>query len=138
MPRTIDFEAFAAIAKEIDALMVADVSHIAGLIAGGAHPSPVPHADVVMTTTHKTLRGPRGAILMCREQHAKASNKAVFPGLQGGPHQQQTAAIAVALGEARRRPSASTLTSRRQRQSPRRGALTQRGFTLSPAAPTTT
>jgi glycine hydroxymethyltransferase len=100
VPRTIDFEAFAAIAKEIDALMVADVSHLAGLIAGGAHPSPVGHADVIMTTTHKTLRGPRGALLMCREQHAKALDKAVFPGLQGGPHQQQTAAIAVALGEA--------------------------------------
>jgi glycine hydroxymethyltransferase len=100
VPRTIDFAAFAAIAREIDALMVADVSHIAGLIAGGAHPSPVEHADVIMTTTHKTLRGPRGAILMCREQHAKALDRAVFPGLQGGPHQQQTAAIAVALGEA--------------------------------------
>ena len=80
--------------------MVADVSHIAGLIAGGAHPSPIPHADVVMTTTHKTLRGPRGALLMCREEHAKAIDRAVFPGLQGGPHQHQTAAIAAALGEA--------------------------------------
>jgi glycine hydroxymethyltransferase len=100
VPRTIDFERFAEIAKEVDALMVADVSHIAGLIAGGAHPSPAPHADVIMTTTHKTLRGPRGAILMCREQHAKALDRAVFPGLQGGPHQHQTAAIAVALGEA--------------------------------------
>lgn len=100
VPRTIDFAGFAAIAKEVDALMVADVSHIAGLIAGGAHPSPVEHADVIMTTTHKTLRGPRGAILMCREQHAKAIDRAVFPGLQGGPHQHQTAAIAVALGEA--------------------------------------
>ncbi len=100
VPRTIDFAAFAAIAREIDALMVADVSHIAGLIAGGAHPSPVEHADVIMTTTHKTLRGPRGAILMCREQFAKALDRAVFPGLQGGPHQHQTAAIAVALGEA--------------------------------------
>jgi glycine hydroxymethyltransferase len=100
VPRTIAFEAFASIAEEVDALMVADVSHIAGLIAGGAHPSPAAHADVIMTTTHKTLRGPRGAILMCREQHAKALDRAVFPGLQGGPHQHQTAAIAVALGEA--------------------------------------
>jgi glycine hydroxymethyltransferase len=100
VPRTIDFAAFADIAREIDALMVADVSHIAGLIAGGAHPSPVPHADVVMTTTHKTLRGPRGAILLCREEHAQAIDKAVFPGLQGGPHQNQVAAIAAALGEA--------------------------------------
>lgn len=100
VPRTIDFEGFAEIAKAVDALMVADISHIAGLIAGGAHPSPAAHADVIMTTTHKTLRGPRGAILMCREQHAKALDRAVFPGLQGGPHQHQTAAIAVALGEA--------------------------------------
>lgn len=100
VPRTIDFAGFAEIASEVDALMVADVSHIAGLIAGGAHPSPVPHADVVMTTTHKTLRGPRGAMLLCREEHATALDRAVFPGLQGGPHQQQTAAIAVALAEA--------------------------------------
>ena len=100
VPRTIDFAGFAEIAREVDALMVADVSHIAGLIAGGAHPSPIPHADVVMTTTHKTLRGPRGALLLCREEHATALDRAVFPGLQGGPHQQQTAAIAAALGEA--------------------------------------
>jgi glycine hydroxymethyltransferase len=100
VPRIIDFEAFASIAQEIDALMVADVSHIAGLIAGGSHPSPVPHADVIMTTTHKTLRGPRGAILMCRERFARDLDKAVFPGLQGGPHQHQTAAIAASLGEA--------------------------------------
>jgi glycine hydroxymethyltransferase len=100
VPRSIDFAGFAQIAREIDALMVADVSHIAGLIAGGAHDSPVPHADVVMTTTHKTLRGPRGAILLCREEHAKAIDRAVFPGLQGGPHQHQTAAIAATLGEA--------------------------------------
>jgi glycine hydroxymethyltransferase len=100
VPRTVDFEAFGSIAREIEAVMVADVSHIAGLIAGGAHPSPVPHADVIMTTTHKTLRGPRGALLMCREAFAKALDKAVFPGLQGGPHQHQTAAIAATLGEA--------------------------------------
>lgn len=100
VPRTIDFAGFAEIAHEVGALMVADVSHIAGLIAGGAHPSPIPHADVVMTTTHKTLRGPRGAILLCREEHAKAIDRAVFPGLQGGPHQHQTAAIAATLGEA--------------------------------------
>ncbi|HVO55477.1 MAG TPA: serine hydroxymethyltransferase [Solirubrobacterales bacterium] len=100
VPRTIEFEGFAEIAREVGALMVADVSHIAGLIAGGAHPSPIPHADVVMTTTHKTLRGPRGAILMCREEHASAIDRAVFPGLQGGPHEHQTAAIAATLGEA--------------------------------------
>ncbi|HMJ72121.1 MAG TPA: serine hydroxymethyltransferase [Solirubrobacterales bacterium] len=100
VPRTIDFAGFAEIAHEVGALMAADVSHIAGLIAGGAHPSPIPHADIVMTTTHKTLRGPRGAILLCREEHAKAIDRAVFPGLQGGPHQHQTAAIAATLGEA--------------------------------------
>lgn len=100
VPRIIDFAGFAEIAREVGALMVADVSHPAGLIAGGAHPSPIPHADIVMTTTHKTLRGPRGAILLCREEHAKAIDRAVFPGLQGGPHQHQTAAIATALGEA--------------------------------------
>ncbi|MFJ3928252.1 serine hydroxymethyltransferase [Streptomyces sp. NPDC090022] len=100
LPRTIDFEAFAAIAEEAGSVLVADVAHIAGLIAGGAHPSPVPHVDVVSTTTHKTLRGPRGAMLMCREEHAKAIDKAVFPGLQGGPHNQTTAGIAVALHEA--------------------------------------
>jgi glycine hydroxymethyltransferase len=100
VPRTIDFAGFAEIAHEIGALLVADVSHIAGLIAGGAHPSPFPHADVVMTTTHKTLRGPRGGILLCRADHAQAIDRAVFPGLQGGPHQHQTAAIAATLGEA--------------------------------------
>ncbi|UUN28731.1 serine hydroxymethyltransferase [Streptomyces sp. FIT100] len=100
LPRTIDFAAFGEIAREAGAVLVADVAHIAGLIAGGAHPSPVPHADVISTTTHKTLRGPRGAMLMSREEHAKAIDKAVFPGLQGGPHNQTTAAIAVALHEA--------------------------------------
>ncbi|MFI5981397.1 serine hydroxymethyltransferase [Streptomyces sp. NPDC051555] len=100
LPRTIDFAAFAEIAKEAGSVLVADVAHIAGLIAGGAHPSPVAHVDVVSTTTHKTLRGPRGAMLMCREEHAKAIDKAVFPGLQGGPHNQTTAGIAVALHEA--------------------------------------
>jgi glycine hydroxymethyltransferase len=100
VPRTIDFAGFADVAREVGALMAADVSHIAGLIAGGAHPSPIPHADVVMTTTHKTLRGPRGAILLCREEHAQAIDRAVFPGLQGGPHEHQIAAIAATLGEA--------------------------------------
>jgi len=100
IPRTIDFAAFAEIAREAGAVLVADIAHIAGLIAGGAHPSPVGHAEVISTTTHKTLRGPRGAMLMCDEAHAKAIDKAVFPGLQGGPHNQTTAAIAVALREA--------------------------------------
>ncbi|AUS77566.1 serine hydroxymethyltransferase [Actinoalloteichus sp. AHMU CJ021] len=100
IPRTIDYPAFAEIAREVGAVLVADIAHIAGLIAGGAHPSPVGHADVISTTTHKTLRGPRGAMLMSTAEHAKALDKAVFPGLQGGPHNHTTAAIAVALREA--------------------------------------
>jgi glycine hydroxymethyltransferase len=98
--RTIDFEAFRSIADEIDALLIVDAAHIAGLIAGGAHPNPVPHADVVTFTTHKTLRGPRAGTILCREEHAKAIDKAVFPGLQGGPHNATTAAKAVAFQEA--------------------------------------
>ncbi|WP_435238298.1 serine hydroxymethyltransferase [Streptomyces sp. YPW6] len=100
VPRTIDFAGFAEIARETGAVLVADIAHIAGLIAGGAHPSPAGHADVVSTTTHKTLRGPRGAMLLSTDEHARAIDRAVFPGLQGGPHNQTTAAIAVALGEA--------------------------------------
>jgi glycine hydroxymethyltransferase len=100
IPRTIDFPAFAEIAAEAGALLVADIAHIAGLIAGGAHPSPAGHADVITTTTHKTLRGPRGAMIMSTQAHASALDKAVFPGLQGGPHNHTTAAIAVALREA--------------------------------------
>ncbi len=100
IPRTIDFEAFAKIARDVEAILVADIAHIAGLVAGGAHPSPVGHAEVISTTTHKTLRGPRGAMLMSDADHAKALDRAVFPGLQGGPHNHTTAAIAVALREA--------------------------------------
>ncbi|MFE3519026.1 serine hydroxymethyltransferase [Streptomyces sp. NPDC059166] len=100
VPRVIDFAGFAGIAREVGAVLVADIAHIAGLIAGGAHPSPAPYADVVSTTTHKTLRGPRGAMLLTRAEHARAVDRAVFPGLQGGPHNQTTAAIAVALKEA--------------------------------------
>jgi glycine hydroxymethyltransferase len=100
IPRTIDFPTFAEIAREAGAVLVADIAHIAGLIAGGAHPSPVGHAEVITTTTHKTLRGPRGAMVLCDEAHAKAIDKAVFPGLQGGPHNHTTAGIAVALREA--------------------------------------
>ena len=99
-PRQFDFAAFGEIAREVGAYFLADISHIAGLIVAGVHPSPLPHADVVMTTTHKTLRGPRGAMLLCRESLAAEIDKAVFPGLQGGPHNQTTAAIAVALHEA--------------------------------------
>ncbi len=102
VPRTIDFAAYAEIAREVGAIFVADIAHISGLVAAGVHPSPVPVADVVSTTTHKTLRGPRGGMLMCQAAaHAAAIDKAVFPGLQGGPHNHTTAAIAVALHEAR-------------------------------------
>ncbi len=99
-PRTVDFPAFAEVAKEAGALLMADMSHIAGLVAGGAHVSPVPYADIVTTTTHKTLRGPRGALALCRLEHAEALDKAVFPGTQGGPHLHSIAAKAVAFGEA--------------------------------------
>jgi glycine hydroxymethyltransferase len=100
IPRTIDFPAFAGIAAETGAVLVADIAHIAGLIAGRAHPSPVGFAQVITTTTHKTLRGPRGAMIMSTAEHASALDKAVFPGLQGGPHNHTTAGIAVALHEA--------------------------------------
>jgi glycine hydroxymethyltransferase len=100
IPRTIDFPAFAEIAAEAGAVLVADIAHIAGLVAGGAHPSPVGYAPVITTTTHKTLRGPRGAMIMTTAEYASQVDKAVFPGLQGGPHNHTTAAIAVALREA--------------------------------------
>lgn len=101
-PRTIDFAAFAEIARESGAILMVDMSHIAGLVAGGAHPSPAPHADIITTTTHKTLRGPRGALALCRAEHADALDRAVFPGTQGGPHLHSIAAKAVAFGEALR------------------------------------
>ncbi len=99
-PRVIDFARFRAIADSVGAYLVCDVAHISGLIAAGVHPSPFPHADVVSTTTHKTLRGPRGGMILCKKKVAKKIDRAVFPGLQGGPHNHTTAALAVALGEA--------------------------------------
>ncbi|MEW5913352.1 MAG: serine hydroxymethyltransferase [Thermodesulfobacteriota bacterium] len=99
-PRVIDFAAFAQIAHEAGAYLVADISHISGLCISGDHPHPFPHADVVTSTTHKLLRGPRGGMILCREELAAKIDKAVFPGLQGGPHNHATAAIAVALKEA--------------------------------------
>jgi len=99
-PREIDFAAFRAIADEVGALLWVDASHFIGLVAGGAYPSPVPHADVVTFTTHKALRGPRGAMILCREEHAKAIDKAVFPMMQGGPLEHCIAGKAVALKEA--------------------------------------
>ncbi len=99
-PRIIDFAAFANVAREVGAILMVDMAHIAGLVATGQHPSPVPHADVVTTTTHKTLRGPRGGLILCRAEHAKVIDKAVFPGSQGGPLEHVIAAKAVAFREA--------------------------------------
>jgi glycine hydroxymethyltransferase len=99
-PRTFDFAAFRAIADEVGALMMVDMAHIAGLVATGHHPSPVPYADFTTTTTHKTLRGPRGGLILCKEKYAKDLDRALFPGVQGGPLMHVIAAKAVALGEA--------------------------------------
>ncbi len=99
-PRVIDFAQFRRIADEVGAYLMVDMAHIAGLVASGLHPSPVPYADVVTTTTHKTLRGPRGGMILCREELAKSIDKAIFPGTQGGPLMHIIAAKAVALGEA--------------------------------------
>ncbi|WP_279287619.1 serine hydroxymethyltransferase [Lawsonibacter celer] len=99
-PRVIDFKAFAEIAHEVGAYLFVDMAHIAGLVAAGLHPSPVPYADVVSTTTHKTLRGPRGGMILCKEELAKKIDSAIFPGSQGGPLEHIIAAKAVALGEA--------------------------------------
>ncbi len=99
-PRTIDFAKIGEIAKEVGAYLMVDMAHIAGLVAAGVHPSPVPYADFVTTTTHKTLRGPRGGLILCKEEHAKMIDKAIFPGTQGGPLMHTIAAKAVCFGEA--------------------------------------
>lgn len=99
-PRTIDFKAFSAIAKEVGAYLMADIAHIAGLVATGMHPSPVTYSDFITTTTHKTLRGPRGGVVMCKAEYSKAIDKAIFPGIQGGPLVHVIAAKAVAFKEA--------------------------------------
>ena len=129
-PRQFDFKAFGEIAREVGAYFLADVAHIAGLIVGGAHPDPAPYADVITTTTHKTLRGPRGAMILCRAEHADAIDRAVFPALQGGPHNHTTAAIGVALKEAATPAfqdyAHQTVTNARALAA----ALLERGFTL--------
>ncbi|NKB70438.1 MAG: serine hydroxymethyltransferase [Candidatus Latescibacteria bacterium] len=129
-PRLIDFERFAAIGHSVGAVVVADIAHISGLVAAGVHPSPVPHVDVVTSTTHKSLRGPRGGFIMCRQQFAQAIDKAVFPGLQGGPHNHTTAGLAVALKEAAtddfRAYAAAIVDNARTLAA----ALTKRGFRL--------
>jgi len=99
-PRQIDFEIFGRIANQVGAYHISDIAHIAGLVVAGIHKSPVPYADIVSTTTHKTLRGPRGGMLLCRAEHARSVDRAVFPGLQGGPHMHTITAVAVALAEA--------------------------------------
>ena len=99
-PRIIDFERMASVAHAVGALFMVDMAHIAGLVAAGLHPSPVPYADIVTTTTHKTLRGPRGGLILCREEYAKAVDKAIFPGMQGGPLEHIIAAKAICFGEA--------------------------------------
>ena len=130
IPRTIDFPAFAAIAAEAGAILVADIAHIAGLIAGGAHPSPVGYAPVITTTTHKTLRGPRGAMIMSTAEYASPLDKAVFPGLQGGPHNHTTAAIAVALHEAAQPEFAAYARQVVTNAQALAAALTERGYDL--------
>ncbi len=129
-PRTWDFAAFAAIAKETKALLVADIAHIAGLVAGGSHPSPVGHADVITSTTHKTFRGPRGGMILTSAAHAAAIDKAVFPGLQGGPHDGTTAGIAVAALEAATPDFKTYAHAVVDNAHALATALTDRGFTL--------
>jgi glycine hydroxymethyltransferase len=129
-PRVIDFEAFGAIAREVEAVLLVDMAHYAGLIAGGVYPSPVPHADIVTSTTHKTLRGPRGGFILCTEAWAKPVDKQVFPGMQGGPLEHIIAAKAVAFGEALR-PEFRVYAAQIVRNAVALGeALAEHGFTL--------
>ena len=120
--RIIDFAAFRSIADEVGAYLLVDMAHFAGLVAGGVYPSPVPHAHVVTSTTHKTLRGPRAGLILCTAEHAKAIDKSVFPGHQGGPLQHVIAAKAVAFGEALTASSRRSPPGRRERQGARRCA----------------
>ncbi|MFH1060793.1 MAG: serine hydroxymethyltransferase [Pseudomonadota bacterium] len=129
-PRAIDFAAFRSIADEVGAYLVADISHISGLCLSGDHPHPLPHVDVVTTTTHKLLRGPRGGMILCRGELGARIDKAVFPGLQGGPHNHVTAAIAVALGEAARPEYAQYCHQVVRNAKALAAALTARGFKL--------
>jgi glycine hydroxymethyltransferase len=129
-PRVIDFEVFGEIARESGARLVVDMAHIAGLVATGHHPNPVPYADVVTSTTHKTLRGPRGGLILAREEHAKAVDKQIFPGIQGGPLMHVIAAKAVAFGEALR-PDFKDYSRRVIENARALGeALAERGYTL--------
>jgi glycine hydroxymethyltransferase len=127
-PRTLDFAAFRAIADEVGALLVADMAHIAGLVCTGLHPSPVGVADIVTSTTHKTFRGPRGGMIFARKEHAAAIDKAIFPGLQGGPHNHVTAGIAVAAHEAARPEFGAYARAIVDNAKTLAGALAERGF----------
>ncbi len=126
--RTLDFPAFRSIADEVGAPLVVDMAHIAGLVCGQQHPSPIGIADVVTSTTHKTFRGPRGGMILCKKEHAAAIDKAVFPGLQGGPHNHVTAAIAVAAGEAARPEFREYARHIVENARALAGALAERGF----------
>ena len=126
----IDFARFAAVAKEVGAIFMVDMAHYAGLIAAGEYPNPVPHADVVTSTTHKTLRGPRGGVILCRAEHEKAINSAVFPGLQGGPLMHAIAAKAVAFGEALKPEFKTYQQQVRKNAGAMAAALTARGLRI--------
>jgi glycine hydroxymethyltransferase len=129
-PRIIDFAAFAEISREVGAILMVDMAHIAGLVATGVHPSPIPHADVVTSTTHKTLRGPRGGLILCKTEHAKIIDKAVFPGSQGGPLEHVIAAKAVSFGEALQPSFRSYCEQIVANARALAAALTDRGFDL--------
>jgi glycine hydroxymethyltransferase len=137
--RVIDFPRLRAIADQVGALLMVDMAHIAGLVAAGVHPSPVPHADFVTTTTHKTLRGPRGGLILCREKFAQDMDKQVFPGIQGGPLMHIIAAKAVCFLEALQ-PSFKTYAEQvvQERPGAMAAALAKPGCASARAAPTTT
>ncbi|HEY9516251.1 MAG TPA: serine hydroxymethyltransferase [Gemmatimonadaceae bacterium] len=128
--RALDFAAFAEIAREVDARLMVDMAHVAGLVAAGLYPSPVPHADAVTTTTHKTLRGPRGGLILCKKEHAALINKQVFPGMQGGPLMHVIAAKAVALKEAAEPEFAAYARQVIANARALAGELTERGFSI--------
>jgi glycine hydroxymethyltransferase len=129
-PRTLDFAAFAAIAQEVGAALVVDMAHIAGLVAAGLHPNPVPHADIVTTTTHKTLRGPRAGLILCKAVHAKTLNSQIFPGIQGGPLEHIIAAKAVCFLEAMQPAFKDYQRQIVKNAQALAGALTNRGFRI--------
>jgi glycine hydroxymethyltransferase len=130
-PRTLDFAAFRAIADEVGAILAADIAHISGLVAAGVHPSPIGIADVVTSTTHKTLRGPRGGMILCKKEHASAIDRAVFPGLQGGPHNHVTAGIAVAAHEASQPSFVAYAKAVVENARVLAGALVEKGFSVT-------